>query len=104
MRSVPSQLTTFEPGSNWHLCFYRGWLIAILPTQEGFTFEYLAQDGESHGFDHHSYPTIASTLYQAKTAIKRRATIWLMDQWLCELQDLDKINFQEYCQLLRSIY
>lgn len=98
------EVTMFEPESNWHLCTYRGWLIAALPSFEGFAFEYLAPDGENRGSDHLNYSSVAVAIKQAKIAIKRRATVWLIDQWLCEVQEQGKIDFQEYCRLFRSMH
>lgn len=98
------QVTTFEPESNWHLCSYRGWLIAVLPSEEGFMFEYLAPDGESRESDQIAHPSVAAAIRQAKKRIKRRATVWLIDQWLCELQEQGTIDMQDYCRLFKSLH
>lgn len=98
------QVITFEPESNWHLCSYRGWLIAVLPSDEGFMFEYLAPDGEHHKLDPLTHPSVAAAIKQAKTRIKRRVTIWLMEQWLCEMQEQGTINMQDYCRLFKSLH
>lgn len=97
-------IALFEPDSNWHLCSYRGWLIAVLPTDKGFVFEYLAPDGESRGCGSTHYSSIAIAIKQAKARIKQRATVWLMDEWLCEVQERGTINFQEYCRLFKSMH
>ena len=95
------EVTIFEPESNWHLCSYRGWLIAILPSDEGFLFEYLGPDGD-RGFGPTNYSSVGVAIKQAKTRIKQRATVWLVEQWLCEAQEQGAITFQEYCYLFKS--
>lgn len=98
------EVTTFEPESKWHLCSYRGWLIAILPSDEGFVFEYLAPDGESRGVGPTNYSSVGVAIKQAKIRIKQRATLWLMEQWLYEVQEQGTIDFQEYCYLFKSMH
>ncbi len=102
--SLTVEVITFEPEFNWHLCCYRGWLIAVLPSDRGFVFEYLGPDGESRGSDSTNYPSIGVAIKQAKTKIKRRATVWLMEQWLCAAQEQGTITFQEYCYLFKSMH
>lgn len=97
------KVALLEPESNWHLCSYRGWLIAVLPIEEGFVFEYLAPDGESHRSATHCYASMSDAIQQAKASIKRQATLWLMDGWLCELQEQETIDMREYCQLFKSL-
>lgn len=104
MSICSNQIITHEPESNWHLCSYRGWLIAVLPWENGFMFEYLSPDGESHGADECIHPDVTAAIRQAKSRIKRRATIGLMDQWLCEMQEQGIIDMQDYCRLFQSLH
>lgn len=104
MSSLSLEVTLYEPESNWHLCSYRGWLIAVLPTEQGFAFEYLAPDGESRGAARQSYACMIDAIRQAKKLIKRKVTIGLIDQWLSELQDQETIDMKEYCRLFQSLH
>ena len=98
------QVTTCEPESDWYLCSYRGWLLAVLPSDEGFLFEYLAPDGTRYGLEPLIHPSVGAAIKQAKIRIKRRVTIWLMEQWLCEMQEQGTIDIRDYYCLCKSLY
>lgn len=63
-----------------------------------------APDGEGRGCDSTSYSSVTSAVKQAKIRIKQRATVWLVEQWLCEAQEQGTIDFQEYCHLFKSMH
>ncbi|CAA9551390.1 hypothetical protein AVDCRST_MAG81-1932 [uncultured Synechococcales cyanobacterium] len=81
---------------------YRGWLIKLIPQGCHWTVAY-STPGNEVFIDEKNYETSVEALAAAKGVVDRNITGWALLDFLFELYEDQKINTEQYSQLMNSL-
>lgn len=84
-----------------HKC-YRGWLIKLIRQECDWTVAY-STPGNEVFIDEKTYGTSVEALAAAKGVVDRNITGWALLDFLFELYEAQKINTEQYSQLMNSL-
>lgn len=83
--------------------FYHGWLIELIPTLDGYSFQCWLPEEMVAVSDRQTYSTLEQALTVAKMRADSEAVCWVLAERLYEYYEQKMLSLEEYASMLESV-